>query len=127
PLLLLPSDFGTRACFDGACEVAHLMPRIRFECTAAHTLVGLAAVDHGVAIVPSIAPVPDRNLRAVPIVLRGAAIGHWVAVCWDARRLAPPYVNGFVNALVAYANRTFPGRNFVRRAPALPKPGSPFK
>jgi len=100
---------------------------VRFECTAAHALIGLAAVNYGVAIVPSIALVADENLRAVPIVLRGEAIGHWEAVCWDPRRLAPPYVQAFVHELAAYASKTFPGRNFVRRAPALPKPGRPFK
>jgi DNA-binding transcriptional LysR family regulator len=127
PLLLLPSSFGTRASFDAACEIAQVAPRVRFECTAAHALIGLAAVNYGIAIVPSIALVADENLRAVPIVLRGEAIGHWEAVCWDPRRLAPPYVQAFVHELAAYASKTFPGRNFVRRAPALPKPGRPFK
>jgi len=127
PLLLLPAHFGTRASFDAACEIAQVAPRVRFECTAAHTLIGLAGANYGVAIVPSIALALDENLRAVPIVLRGVAIGHWEAICWDPRRLAPPYAQAFVDELAAYAVKTFPGRTFIRRAPALPKPGRPFR
>jgi LysR family cyn operon transcriptional activator len=127
PLLLVPTSFGTRVSFDAACEIAQVVPRVRCECTAAHTLIGLAAVDYGVAVIPSIALALDENLRALPLVLRGASIGHWEAVCWDPRRLLPPYVEAFVNELAAYATNAFPGRKFVRRAPPLPKPAGPFK
>jgi DNA-binding transcriptional LysR family regulator len=126
-LLLLPTTFGTRACFDAACEIAQVVPRLRFECTAAHTLIGLAAVDYGVAVIPSIALALDESLRALPILLRGASIGHWMAVCWDPRRLMSAYVETFVNELVVYAPNAFPGRKFVRRAPPLPKPAGPFR
>jgi DNA-binding transcriptional LysR family regulator len=127
PLLLLPTSFGTRRSFDAACEITQVVPRVRFECTAAHTLIGLAAVDYGVAVMPSIALALDENLRALPLVLRGASIGHWEAVCWDPRRLAPAYVETFVNELAAYAPTAFPGRKFVRRAPPMPKPAGPFR
>jgi DNA-binding transcriptional LysR family regulator len=127
PLLLVPTSFGTRVSFDAACEIAQVVPRVRCECTAAHTLIGLAAVDYGVAVIPSIALALDENLRALPLVLRGASIGHWEAVCWDPRRLLPPYVEAFVNELAAYATNAFPGRKFLRRAPPLPKPAGPFK
>jgi DNA-binding transcriptional LysR family regulator len=125
-LLLLPPSFGTRGAFDAACEIAQVVPRVRFECTAAHALIGLANADYGVAVVPSIALVEHENLRAVPIVLRGAAIGHWEAVCWDPRRAAPAYLDAFVNGLAAHARNAFPGRKFVRRAPPLPRPTAPF-
>jgi hypothetical protein len=93
--------------------------------TAAHALIGLAGADYGVAIVLSIALVEDKSLRAVPLVLLGAAIGHWEAVCWEPRRVAPAYVDTFVSELAAYARNTFPGRKFVRRAPRLPAPTAP--
>jgi LysR family cyn operon transcriptional activator len=125
PLLMLTTDFGTRTCFDAACESAQVVPCARFECTAAHTLVGLAAANYGIAIVPSIAIMPDESLRAVPIVLRGASIGHWEAVCWDPRRVVPAYVDAFVGELAAYARNTFPGHKLVRRAPRLPTPPAP--
>ena len=126
PLLLLQPEFGSRASFDAACEIAQVNARVLLECTAAHTLIGLAAVGYGVAIVPSTTMIQDRRLRAVPLVLRGASIGYWEAVCWDPRRLAPPYVESFVNELTARARSACPGRKFLRRAPPLPKPGEPF-
>lgn len=126
PLLLLPSTFGTRASFDGACEIAQVVPHVQFECTAAHALIGLARAHYGVAIVPSIALVEDKSLRAVPLVLRGVAIGHWEGVYWDPHRVAPPYVDAFASELAAYARNTFPGRKFVRRAPQLPTPTASF-
>jgi len=126
PLLMLTTGFSTRAYFDAACEIAQVAPRVRFECTAAHTLIGLAGVGYGIAIVPTIAVMLEESLRAVPIVLRGAAIGHWEAVCWDPRRVAAAYVDAFVNGLAAHARNTFPGRKFVRRAPPLPRPTAPF-
>jgi len=122
PLLVLTTDFGTRGSFDAACESANVVPRVRFECSVAQTLIGLAGADHGIAIVASIAVMPDESLRAIPIVRRGAAIGHWEAVCWDPRRVMPGYVDAFVNELAAYARTTFPGRKLVRRAPGLPTP-----
>jgi DNA-binding transcriptional LysR family regulator len=127
PLLLLPPSFGTRGSFDAACEIAQVVPRVRFECTAAHALIGLTGAGYGVAIIPSIALVEDETLRAVPLVLRGVAIGHWQAVCWDPRRLGPAYVEAFVNGLAAHARTAFPGRKFVRRAPRLPAPAGPLK
>jgi DNA-binding transcriptional LysR family regulator len=127
PLLLLQPEFGSRASFDAACEIAQVIPRVLLECSAAQTLVELAAVGHGIAIVPSITMIQNQKLRALPLVLRRASIGHWEAVCWDPRRLAPPYVEPFVNQLVAHAGAGFPGHRFLRRAPSLPKPAGPFK
>src|SRR5262249_48851981 len=102
PRLLLPTRFRPRASVRGARESAPVTPRVRCECAAAHALIGPARADYGVAVVPSIALVEDKSLRAVPIVVRGAAIGHWAAVCWDPRRLAPAYVDAFVSELAAY-------------------------
>jgi DNA-binding transcriptional LysR family regulator len=126
PLLLLPREFGTRRSFDAACEIAQIIPRVLLESSAAHTLIGLAAVGYGIAIVPSIATIEDQSLRAVPLVVRGSSIGHWEAVCWNPRRLAPAYQENFVNELVAHAKHACPGHRLLRRAPPLPKPGRPF-
>src|SRR5262245_4218274 len=126
PLLLLPREFGTRRSFDAACEIAQIIPRVLLESSAAHTLIGLAAVGYGIAIVPSIATIEDQSLRAVPLVVRGSSIGHWEAVCWNPRRLAPAYQENFVNELVAHAKHARPGHRLLRRAPPLPTPGRPF-
>jgi len=128
PLMLLRGEFVARASFDAGCEIAQVIPRVRFECSSAHTLIELAGVEHGVAIVASIA-MNERNERlcAVPLVLRGASIGQWQAICWDPRRSAPPFAKVFVNELVSYTRRGFPGQKLLRRAPSLSKPAGPFK
>lgn len=123
PLMLLRGEFGSRGSFDAGCEIAQITPHVRFECNSAHTLVGLAGVGHGLAIVSSLTEVEqDGRLCAVPLVLREASIGHWEAICWDQRRPPPPFVEVFVNELVSYARRRFPGQKLLRRAPPLPKP-----
>lgn len=122
PLLLLRPDFGSRVWFDAACQVAHVRARVLLESGAPHTLVALARVGYGVAVVPSNAQVPRAGVRAVPIVLRGAPIGRWAAISWDPRRFLAPYAVDFVDELLAHARRRYPGRELTRRAPPLRPP-----
>lgn len=121
PLLLLQRDYATRVRFDNACESAQVSPPVQMECTATSTLIELAAVGYGTAVVPSTASIRPE-LCARPLTLRGAAIGHWSTICWDSKRAAPPYVEQFVDQLVAHVSRNLPGRDFLRRAPPLPRP-----
>jgi LysR family transcriptional regulator, cyn operon transcriptional activator len=125
PLLLMQRGFGVREWIDSACQTAHVMPRVLMEGTTASTLIELAAVGYGVAVVGSTALIRNPELRAAALVNRGVSIGQWSTVCWDPQRLLPPYAERFVEELVAYAGRSFPGREFVRRAPALPRPKLP--
>lgn len=121
-MLLMQRDYGSRAWFDAACEMARVKPRVLLESTTAYTLIELAEVDYGVAVIPSTSIVRSQKLRAVPLVHRGTSIGQWSTVCWDPQRQAPRYVEQFVHELVAHALRSFPGREFLRRAPPLPRP-----
>src|SRR5262245_5517753 len=124
PLLLPRSDFGSRVWFDAACQVAHIHARVLLESGAPHTLVALAAVGYGVAVIPSTALVPRTEVRAVPILLRGTPIGRWNAISWDPRRFLARYAVDFVQELVAHARRGYPGREVTRRAPPLARPAS---
>ena len=123
PLLLPRPDFGSRVWFDAACQVAHVHARIMLESGAPHTLIALAREGYGVAVVPSNTQVPRAGVRALPIVLRGTPIGRWVAVSWDPQRFLAPYAIDFVKELLAHMRRGYPGREFTRRAPPLPRPG----
>jgi DNA-binding transcriptional LysR family regulator len=122
PLLLMQREFGSRAWFDAACQIADVRPHVLLESTTAYTLVELAAVGYGVAMVPSTAAIRNRALRIVPVVYRNRPIGQWSRVCWHPQRPPPPYGERFVNELVVHTRRTFPGREFIRRVPALPRP-----
>lgn len=122
PLLLLNRQFGLRAWFEAACDVAHVRPRVLLESAAPHTLVALARESYGIAVVPSDAQVPHGEVHLVPLVHRGAAVGRWAVVAWDPRRFLAPYAAQFVKELVAASSRAHPGRDVVRRAPPLPRP-----
>lgn len=43
-------------------------------------------------------------------------------VAWDPGRFLPSFAERFIEALVASVQNTYPGHEFTRRAPALPKP-----
>jgi DNA-binding transcriptional LysR family regulator len=121
-LLLLRREFGSRGWFDAACQALHLRPRVLLESGAPQGLVVLASTGYGVAVVPSNVRLSAGLVRSVPLLQRGTPIGTWsVAACNPARFLAP-YVVHFVDELVAYCRRTYPGRELTRRAPPLLRP-----
>jgi DNA-binding transcriptional LysR family regulator len=122
PLLVMQREYGSRTWFDAACEIAQVRSRILMECTTPQTLIELAAVDYGIAIVPSTSAIRDPCLRALPIVHRGMSFGQWATICWNSRRLLPPYAEELVDALVSHARRAFPVRSHLKHAPPLPKP-----
>ena len=123
PLLLLNRTFGSREWFDSACSVARIRPRVLLESAAPHTLVALAGMDYGIAVVPSNVALPG-GVHALPLVQRGASIGRWLTVAWDPRRMLAAYAEQFVDELVAHWRLDYPGRDLVRRAPPLPRPKS---
>lgn len=112
-LLLLSRQFLTRQWFDTACQRDHLRPKVLLESTAPHALIALARVGYGIAIVPSHAQFDRRGLRAAPLVQRAKALGAWAAITWDPHRFQPPFVERFVEELVAYARHSYPGRGLA--------------
>jgi LysR family cyn operon transcriptional activator len=122
PLLLLARGFASRDWFHAACQLAHVRPHVQFESTVPQTLISLAAAGEGVAIVPSTVRMAARTVRAVPIVHRGAPLGRWTVIAWHPQRFLAPYAEAFVTELSAFTRRTYPGREFTRRAPPLPQP-----
>jgi LysR family transcriptional regulator, cyn operon transcriptional activator len=125
PLLLLHRDFGARSWFDAACNTAGISPRVFLESSAPQTLMALAGVDYGIAVLPSNVQILRDAVRGVPIVHRRAAIGKWAVIAWNRHRFLPPYAEQFVNDLVAHVRRSYPGRDLARRAPRLTRPKEP--
>ena len=122
PLLLTRRDFASREWFDAACQIARVRPRVLLESGAPSTLVALARVGYGVAVVPSNVRVPRDGLRAVPLVQRGTPIGRWLSIAWDPRRFLAPYAEDFVEELAAYAKRAWTKPGLAGRAPRMPRP-----
>jgi len=121
PLLLLHRTFGSRQWFEAAASVAHVRPRVRLESSAPHTLIALTEKGYGIAVVPSTV-VPPSSVCAVPLIQRKRSIGDWLTVAWDAQRSLAAYAEQFVDDLVAYCRRDYPGRALIRRAPPPPRP-----
>lgn len=125
PLLLLQRGFGSREWFDAACHAANVRPQVLLESSAPNALVALAAAGYGIAILPSAARLPDQGVRALPLVHRKASIGKWTMIARDPQRFLPPYAEAFLEELVAHAQRIYPGRALLRRAPPLDRPNEP--
>ena len=121
-LLLLKHGFGARAWFEAACNAAEVRPRILSESAAPATLVALAEVGHGIAIIPSNVRTPPRSVRRALLVHRDVPIGRWSSIAWNQRRFLPRYGEEFVAELAASLQRSYPGQELTRRAPRLPRP-----
>jgi DNA-binding transcriptional LysR family regulator len=124
-LLTLRVGFGSRDWFDAACEAANIRPSVLLESNSHNAILALAAAGYGIGILPSAAPVPKKGIDAIPLVHRRLSIGKWTMLAWDPRRFIPPYVDRFAEELAAYAQEHFPGRDIVRRAPAIRRPKLP--
>lgn len=122
PLLTLNRGFGSREWFETACQIVNSRPNVVLE-SASHTVVlGLARAGYGIGVLPSAVTVPNEDVRLVPIVARGHPIGKWTMLAWVPNRFMAPYIATFAEELAVYAERNFPGRSLVRRAPVIRKP-----
>ena len=125
PLLRLNSSFASHAWFAAACQVAHIRPRVLLESGVPQPLIALACAGHGVAVVPSAVQVHRVGVRVAVVVHRRVSIGRWAVAAWDAQRVLPRYAPQFVGELAAQCQRNYPGREYVRHAPPLPRPKEP--
>jgi hypothetical protein len=66
--------------------------------------------------------IPRGSVCAVPLEQRESIIGRWLTVAWDPQRFLSPYTEQFIEELVSYCERKYPGSEFTRRAPPLPRP-----
>jgi len=47
------------------------------------------------------------------LLYRKASLGRWAMVAWDPQRFLAPYVTHFVEELVIYCRRNYPGRDLL--------------
>jgi len=121
-VLLLRQGFGTREMFDGACRIAHVHTRIVLEAGDPQSLIALAEAVRGVAIVPSTVWFTGRKVHVAPILHARASLGTWGWIVWDPKRFLPVFARSFIDGLVEYTRRSYPGRGLERRAPPVPRP-----
>jgi LysR family cyn operon transcriptional activator len=121
-LLVLRQGFATREMFDDACRVARVRAQIVLEAGDPQSLIALVGAARGVAIVPSTVRFADRHVHATPILRARAPLGMWAWIVWDPKRVLPAFATSFVDGLVDWTRRSYPGRRFDRRGPPVPRP-----
>jgi LysR family transcriptional regulator, cyn operon transcriptional activator len=122
PLLLLRSEFASRDWFETACRVARIRPRVLLESGAPHTAIALAGAGYGIAVVPSTVVISAGDVRGIPLLQRGAAVGRWLRVAWQPERFLSLYAEQFIDELWRHCQREYPGRQFNRSTTALARP-----
>jgi LysR family transcriptional regulator, nitrogen assimilation regulatory protein len=108
PLLLLDPGYSVRRLFDAACRLADIRPNILLESRAPHTLLALAEIGRGVAIIPSLQRTDRYNLRIARVTHGRKPVRERVAIQWDKRRRLPPYAVTFCEALAEYMHTILP-------------------
>jgi hypothetical protein len=66
---------------------------------------------------------PATNTMLVAVVVhREVPLGHWTVAAWDPQRYLAPYATKFIEKMAIHCRRSYPGRDYIRGAPTLPKP-----
>lgn len=121
-LLRLTPGFASHGWFEAACQVAHVRPRVLLESVAPQTLIALAQAGHGIAVVPSPVQIPRTGVGVAVVVHRKLPLGLWTVAAWDPQRYLAPYASKFIDEVAAHCRRDYPGKEFIRKAPKLPRP-----
>jgi DNA-binding transcriptional LysR family regulator len=125
-LLLLRKDFMTRTLFDGACQIAHITPRVLIESASPQCLLTLVQGGLGIAVVPSTLRLGRGHPPVVPLTQNGRQLGRWMQALWDPRRYASPLVQQFIEELVAFTRSDYPGKSYRIKA-MLASRAAPFE
>lgn len=112
PLLLLRKGFMTRELFDGACQVAHMRPRVVLESGSPHCLLALVNSGHGIAIIPSTVRLLNVREKVLPLQQEGRQLGLWMSVIWDPKRYVAPAAKIFIEEAYRFTRRQYPGKAF---------------
>ncbi len=118
-LLLLQRGFGSRELFEAACRVAQVGGEVLLESSAAPTLLALARVGRGVAILPGSVAFDAAGLCVQRLEVNGAPIEAQLAVHWNAERFLPRYAESFMDELAAEARAEYTSPS--ARAPGRPR------
>jgi DNA-binding transcriptional LysR family regulator len=108
PLLLLDPGYSVRRLFDAACRLADVRPKILLESRAPHTLLALAEIGQGVAIIPSLQRTDRYAVRIARVTHGRKPVRERVAIQWDRRRRLPAYAVTFCDALAEYMQTILP-------------------
>ena len=92
------------------------------ESVAPQTLIAMARAGHGIALVPCPVRIPRIGVRVAVVVHRQVPLGQWTVAAWDPKRYLPLYATKFIEEVAAHCRLSYPGCEYIRDAPTLPKP-----
>jgi DNA-binding transcriptional LysR family regulator len=107
-LLLLEPNFLVRSIFEAGCRLAGIEAQVGVESRAPHTLLALAEVGYGVAVISSVLPTHRYALNTFRVVHKGRPLQMPMAILWDKRRTLPAFARLFCDAFDRYAREVFP-------------------
>ena len=108
PVLVLKGSYGTRREFDAACRLEAISPVVAHESTAPETLLALARIGQGIAILPTTARMDANQLSIRPLMLRGHALTMDLVIMWNAQRSLPAYGRVFTQMLGEHVRQVIP-------------------
>jgi DNA-binding transcriptional LysR family regulator len=120
-VLLLRHGFGAREIFEATCRIARVHTHTVLEAGDPQSLIALVEAARGIAIVPSTVGFVGRKPHAAPLLHAGGSVGMWGWIVWDPRRFLPAFARSFIDEFEEYTRHTYPGRQFERRAPPVPR------
>jgi len=106
----------TRALFDGACQIAHITPRVLIESASPQCLLTLVQGGLGVAILPSTLRLARGHPPVVPLTQNGRQLGRWMQALSDPRRYTSPLAQQFIGELVSFTRKDYPGKDYRIKA-----------
>ncbi len=108
PVLVLKGSYGTRREFDAACRLEAVSPVVAHESTAPETLLALARIGQGIAILPTTARMDAEALSIRPLMLRGHPLAMDLVIMWNAQRSLPAYGRVFTQMLGEHVRQVIP-------------------
>ncbi len=102
PLLVVHRDFITGLMFESACHIAQISPVIRHVSTSVQTLLALAEIGFGVAVVPANARVETRAVKIATLCHKGEPVHMTVRAVWNPFVPLPAAAEHLIDLLEQY-------------------------
>lgn len=113
PLLLMVQGIGSRILVDQVCRLEGVrLNDVRFESRSYGSLVAMAKVGYGIAIVSSVVAFQQAGMQVVPVAHRGVRLGTWAAVHWHKRAELPAYGHAFLQLAQDLVRDDYPGCDY---------------
>ncbi len=102
PLLVVHRDFSTGLMLESACHIAQISPVLRHISTSVQTLLALAEIGFGVAVVQANARIETRAVEIATLCHKGEPIRMTVRAVWNPFVPLPAAAEHLIDLLERY-------------------------